>query len=86
MGGKDTVEAFTSALRGAKPGQQLNVSAAYPADYPEAKLAGKSVDYEIDVKAIKKRIMPELNDDFAKEMGELREPSGVGKPGSGASG
>jgi trigger factor len=70
IGGKDTVEAFTTALRGAKPGQTLNVSAAYPAEYPEAKLAGKTVDYTIEVKAIKKRTVPELNDDFAKELGE----------------
>lgn len=70
IGGKDTVEAFTTALRGAKVGQQMSVSAAYPAEYPEARLAGKTVDYEIEVKAIKKRTVPELNDDFAKELGE----------------
>lgn len=70
VGGKDTVEAFSSALRGAKPGEQLHVSAAYPADYPEAKFAGKTVDYEIMVKAIKKRTLPELNDEFAKEVGD----------------
>jgi trigger factor len=70
IGGKDTVEAFTTALRGAKPGQTLDVSATYPAEYPEAKLAGKTVDYSIEVKAIKKRTVPELNDDFAKELGE----------------
>ena len=70
IGGKDTVEAFTTALRGAKPGQTLNVSAAYPAEYPEANLAGKTIDYNIAVKAIKKRDIPELNDDFARELGE----------------
>ena len=70
VGGKDTVEAFTTALRGAKAGQQLHVSAEYPAEYPEAKLAGKTVNYEIEVKAIKKRTLPELTDDFAKELGE----------------
>ena len=70
VGGKDTVEAFSSALRDAKPGEQLHVSAAYPADYPEAKLAGKTVDYEIAVKAIKKRTLPELNDELAKEVGD----------------
>jgi trigger factor len=70
IGGKETVEAFTSALRGAKVGQQLNVSATYPADYPQATLQGKTVDYTIDVKAIKKRTTPELNDDFAKELGD----------------
>ncbi len=69
VGGKDTVEAFTSALRGAKPGQELKVEVIYPADYAEPKLAGKTVAYEVTVKAIKKRILPELNDEFAKEIG-----------------
>ncbi len=70
IGGKDTVEAFTAALRGARVGQQLSVSATYPAEYPEARMAGKTVDYEIEVRAIKKRTVPELNDEFAKELGE----------------
>ncbi|MGH9562926.1 MAG: trigger factor, partial [Terracidiphilus sp.] len=69
IGGQNTVEAFNNALRGAKPGQELKVEVIYPADYSEAKLAGKTVAYEVTVKAIKKRILPELNDDFAKEMG-----------------
>jgi trigger factor len=69
VGGKDTVEAFTSVLRGAKPGQELKAEIIYPADYAEPKLAGKTVAYNVEVKAIKKRTMPELNDDFAKELG-----------------
>jgi trigger factor len=69
IGGKDTVEAFSKSLRGAKPGQELKVEVIYPADYSEAKLAGKTVAYDVEVKAIKKRILPELNDDFAKELG-----------------
>jgi trigger factor len=69
VGGKDTVEAFTSVLRGAKPGQELKAEIIYPADYAEPKLAGKTVAYEVEVKAIKKRTVPELNDDFAKELG-----------------
>ncbi len=69
VGGKDTVEAFTTALRGAKPGQELKAEVIYPAEYAEPKLAGKTVAYEVEVKAIKKRIVPELTDDFAKELG-----------------
>jgi trigger factor len=69
IGGKDTVEAFTTALRGAKPGQELKAEVIYPADYADSKLAGKTVAYEVEVKAIKKRTIPELNDDFAKELG-----------------
>jgi len=69
VGGKDTVDAFTQVLRGAKAGQELKSEVIYPADYPEAKLQGKTVAYDLTVKAIKKRILPELNDEFAKEMG-----------------
>jgi trigger factor len=69
VGGKDTVDAFTQVLRGAEPGQELKAEVIYPADYPDAKLQGKTVAYEVTVKAIKKRTLPELNDDFAKELG-----------------
>lgn len=69
IGGKDTVEAFTTALRGAKAGQEMKAEVIYPADYSEPRLAGKTVTYEVQVKAIKKRTLPELNDDFAKEIG-----------------
>jgi trigger factor len=69
IGGKDTVEAFSNALRGAKPGQELKAEVIYPADYSEPRLAGKTVAYDVEVKAIKKRNLPELNDDFAKEIG-----------------
>jgi trigger factor len=69
VGGKDTVEAFSAVLRGAKPGQELKAEVIYPADYAEPKLAGRTVAYEVEVKAIKKRTLPDLDDDFAKELG-----------------
>ena len=69
VGGKDTVEAFTTVLRGARAGQELKAEVIYPADYAEPKLAGKTVAYEVEVKAIKKRTVPELDDDFARELG-----------------
>ena len=69
IGGKDTVEAFSTVLRGAKPGQELKAEVIYPADYAEAKLAGKTVAYDVEVKAIKKRTLPDLDDEFAKELG-----------------
>jgi trigger factor len=69
VGGKDTVEAFSSVLRGAKAGQELKAEVIYPADYAEPKLAGKTVAYDVEVKAIKKRTLPDLDDDFARELG-----------------
>jgi trigger factor len=70
VGGEKTLATFNDALRGAKPGQELKFEVTYPEDFGERNLAGKTVAYDVEVKAIKKRVVPELNDDFAKELGE----------------
>lgn len=70
IGGPNTVEAFTDALRGAKVGQQMQFEVSYPQDFTEKGLAGKSVAYDVEVKGIRKKILPELDDTFAKQMGE----------------
>jgi trigger factor len=69
IGGKNTIEAFSAALRGARVGQELKFEATYPAEFGERRLAGKTVSYDVEVKGIKKRVQPELNDDFARELG-----------------
>ena len=43
----------------------------YPQDHPNKKVAGKKVDYSIKVLSIKQKKVPDINDDFAKEMGEF---------------
>jgi trigger factor len=70
IGGAETLIAFTEALRGSKVGQELKVEVTYPDDYTENNLAGKTVAYTVEVKAIKKRNLPELNDEFATELGD----------------
>ncbi|MFZ0661231.1 MAG: trigger factor [Acidobacteriaceae bacterium] len=70
VGGKHTLASFNEALRGAKPGQELKFEVTYPEDFGEKRLAGKTVAYDVEVKSIKKKVQPELNDDFAKELGD----------------
>jgi trigger factor len=72
IGGPNTLASFNDALRGTKPGQELKFEMTYPADFGEKRLAGKTVAYNVEVKAIKKKIQPELNDDFAKELGDYQ--------------
>jgi trigger factor len=69
IGGKDTVQAFTDALRGATPGQEMKFEVTYPGDFGQKRLAGKTVAYKVEVRGIQKKLQPELNDDFAKELG-----------------
>ncbi len=69
IGGKNTLQAFNDALRGAKVGQELSFEATYPAEFGDARLAGKTVAYDVTVKAIKKKTFPERDDEFAKQLG-----------------
>jgi trigger factor len=69
VGGPNTLDSFNAALRGATVGQQLKFEVSYPQDFGERQLAGKRVAYDLEVKGIKKKIEPALNDEFAKELG-----------------
>ncbi len=72
VGGKNTLESFNAALSGASAGQQLKFEVSYPEEFGERKLAGKTVAYDVEVKSIKKKVQPELNDEFAKELGDYQ--------------
>ena len=63
------MQAFTDVLRGAKVGQELTFEASYPAEFGDARLAGKTVNYDVTVKAIKKKNFPERDEEFAKQLG-----------------
>lgn len=69
IGGKNTLQAFNEALRGAKVGQELSFEAAYPAEFGDARLAGRTVSYDVTVKGIKKKTFPERDEEFAKQLG-----------------
>jgi trigger factor len=69
IGGKNTLQAFNDALRGAKVGQELSFEASYPAEFGDARLAGQTVSYDVTVKAIKKKTFPERDEEFAKQLG-----------------
>jgi trigger factor len=69
IGGEDTLPAFNENLRGAKAGEQRNFEVKYADDFADKRLAGKTMTYDVDVKGIRTRSIPELDDDFAKELG-----------------
>ncbi len=69
IGGKNTIPEFTENLRGAKAGETKTFDVKYADDFSDKRLAGKSMTYEVSVKGIKTKSVPELTDDFAKELG-----------------
>jgi trigger factor len=71
IGGKNTVPEFTQNLTGASSGEERTFDVIYPEDAPDKRLAGKAFVYRVKVNGIKQKSLPELNDDFAKELGEF---------------
>jgi trigger factor len=71
IGGKNTVQEFTENLRGANAGDEKEFEVVYPEDTNDKRLAGKTFVYTVKIQALKEKKLPELNDDFAKELGEF---------------
>ena len=72
VGADDTLPAFTENLRGMSPGEEKDFDVTYPEDYGQSKLAGRTIRFHAVVKGIRKKELPELNDEFAKDLGDFR--------------
>jgi trigger factor len=62
---------FDDELTGLNTGEQKTFDVRYPADYAIQELAGTTVAYDVNVKAIRTRVLPELDDEFAKDLGSF---------------
>jgi trigger factor len=71
MGGKANPPGFDEQLLGLEPGATKTFSIHYPQDYPVGELANTDVGYTVTVKSLKRRVLPELDDEFAKDLGEF---------------
>ncbi len=71
IGGKNTVPQFTENLRGANAGDERQFEVIYPEDTNDKRLAGKTFVYTVKVQAVKQKNLPELDDEFAKQLGEF---------------
>jgi trigger factor len=70
VGAEETMAPFNENLRGANVRDHKNFEVAYPTDYPDAKLAGKTYNYAVEVLGIKTKKLPDINDDFAKDVSD----------------
>ncbi|MGE0451550.1 MAG: trigger factor [Vicinamibacterales bacterium] len=71
IGAKANPPGFDANLLGLEAGATARFSITFPDDYAASELAGTTVAYVVSVKAIKRRVLPQLDDEFAKDMGEF---------------
>lgn len=70
---------FEAGIVGMSKGETKKVELTFPQDYPSAELAGQKVEFEITLNDIKEKNLPELNDDFARDLGDYNSLEEVKK-------
>lgn len=69
VGGTGFIPGFTEQLEGLAPGQERTIDVTFPAEYGSAELAGKAAKFRITAKALKRAILPAVDDELAKKVG-----------------
>lgn len=70
IGSGQYLPGFEEGILGAKVGETREVQVEIPADAPSQDLAGQEVTFEVEIKELKQKRLPDLDDDFAKEVGD----------------
>lgn len=72
IGDKDALPAFNENLTGMTPGETKEFTVTYPENYAEESLSGKTVTFTMMLTALRKKELPDLNDEFAKDLGDFQ--------------
>lgn len=70
VGAGQTLPEFDKAVSGARLGEAKLAQVTFPENYPSRDLAGKAAEFSLIVQEIKQKVLPPVDDDFAKEHGE----------------
>jgi len=71
LGSGRLIEGFEEQLEGASAGEEVEVEVTFPEDYGAAELAGREAVFDVSVKEVREKILPEADDDFALEASEF---------------
>jgi trigger factor len=71
LGGGQLIEGFEEQLTGAGAGDERQVKVTFPDDYQSERLAGQDAVFNVEVKEVREKVLPELDDDFATQASEF---------------
>jgi trigger factor len=69
LGGSNLMPEFEAGLLGMRAGEEKDLEINFPEDYPDKDIAGKNILFKVLVKEIKERRLPDVTDEFAKDVG-----------------
>src|SRR6185369_6946978 len=72
LGSNSFIPGFEEQVAGMKVGEQKRIKMTFPEQYQSAELSGKPVEFDVTLKEIKVKVVPELDDAFAQEFGDFK--------------
>jgi trigger factor len=69
IGSNTMIPGFEEQLINHLRGDRVKVQTSFPKDYPKAELAGRPVEFEVTIREVKQKVLPSLDDEFAKDVG-----------------
>ncbi|MCB9603476.1 MAG: trigger factor [Sandaracinus sp.] len=69
LGDEELLEGFATGLRGMSPGDEKDLEITFPEDHPNPDLKGKNAVFHVKLSAIRELLLPDLDDEFAKDLG-----------------
>ncbi len=72
IGSGQTVPELDTGLVGKKVDEEFDAETQFPAEHPREELKGKTAKFHVKVKDIKERVLPALDDEFAKDVGSFQ--------------
>jgi len=73
LGEERLIPGFEAHVVGLKPGETAAFDITFPEDYPEASLAGQAARFEVDLKELREKVLPEADDEFARSIGSFAD-------------
>lgn len=73
LGEERLIPGFEAHVLGLKPGESTAFDIGFPDDYPEATLSGKAARFEVDLKELREKVLPTIDDEFARSLGSFAD-------------
>ena len=73
LGQERLIPGFEANLMGVEAGGKTEFDLTFPDDYPETELAGKQAQFAVEIRELRERVQPDLDDDFIKTLGDFAD-------------
>lgn len=79
LGSKTFIPGFEEEVTGLSPGEKKSFELKFPKEYHDKNIAGRKAMFDVEMKTVQEREIPELNDEFAKSLGKFESLEDIKK-------